>query len=495
MDTQYEDAPVGELESSVPSVPSVPLVIGGVAVAGEFGTYPVVNPARPAEVVLLAPSVSPAQLDAAVSAARSAQSAWAERSLEERADLIGKACDRAQAALDLEALSVLLTREHGKPTLESLFDLSAALAMTSALAPLMATALAPVPAGRSSVERMPHGVVAAVLPFNWPAAVMGNKVLPALLAGNTVVVKTPPTCPGAVLQVVLALAAGLPDGVLSALNGPGPTLGAALVSHPGVDMVSFTGGVDTGRAVLAACAPLLRPAVLELGGNDPAIVAPDVEPDDELAHRILEAAFTTSGQVCMAIKRVYVPRRRLAGWRDALSAALADAVVGDGRDPEVTMGPVHTASSRDRGEALVAGAEAAGGEVVRPATMTGGPTGWFIAPALVVGPDPGCALVTEEQFGPALPLLGYRDLEDAVAQANDTRFGLCASVWSGDADLADSVAARLEAGTVWTNAHGMGAMDHLAPMGGWGESGLGLELGVEGMMAFTRPRTRRTGAR
>jgi acyl-CoA reductase-like NAD-dependent aldehyde dehydrogenase len=492
MGIQDEQAPVAD---AVTSVPCVPLVIGGIAVAGELGTYPVVNPARPAEVVLRAPSASSAQLDAAVSAARRSQPTWAGRTLEERAAVVERACDQASVAIDFETLSALLTREHGKTAVESLFDLSAALAMTSALAPLMAAAMAPEPAGTSIVERVPHGVVAAVLPFNWPAAVMGNKVLPALLAGNTVVVKTPPTCPGAVLEVVRRLAAGLPEGVLSAVNGPGPSLGAALVSHPGVDMVSFTGGVATGRAVLAACAPRLRPAVLELGGNDPAIVAPDVEPDEDLARRLLDAAFTTSGQVCMAVKRVYVPHGSLDRWRDALAAALADTVVGDGLDPEVTMGPVHTEASRDRVETLIAGAEAAGGQVVRPATVAGGPTGWFVPPALVVGPDPGCDLVVDEQFGPALPLLGYRDLDEAVAQANDTRFGLCASIWSGDDELADTVAARLNAGTVWTNAHGMGAMDHLAPMGGWGDSGLGLELGIEGMAAFTRPRTMRKGAR
>jgi acyl-CoA reductase-like NAD-dependent aldehyde dehydrogenase len=337
-------------------------------------------------------------------------------------------------------------------------------------------------------------VVGAILPFNWPAAVMGNKILPALLAGNTVVVKTPPTCPGAVLDLAEAFARGLPPGVLNTLNGPTPAFAAEVVAHPGLDMVSFTGGVAAGRAVLAACAPHLRPVVLELGGNDPAIIGPDLEPGEELATRLLEAAFATSGQVCMAIKRLYLPAERLDEWRDALADSLSRTVVGDGLEEGVTMGPVHTEGARDRVEAMVTDAAVSAAGVIRPATLVPTGQGWTVSPALVVAPDPDTALVREEQFAPALPLLPYRRLDDAVAAANDTPFGLCASVWSRDVDLAESLSSRLRAGTVWTNAHGMAAMDHLSPMGGWGESGLGVEMGVEGMAAFTRARVHRRGS-
>ena len=204
------------------------------------------------------------------------------------------------------------------------------------------------------MEWVPHGVVAAILPFNWPVSVMGNKVLPALLAGDTVVVKAPPTCPGAVLLAAAAMAGELPPGVLNVVNGPGAALGAALVAHRGVDMVSFTGGPSTGQAVMSALSATTRPVVLELGGNDPAILAPDMEASAELATRIVEAAYVTSGQVCMAIKRLYVHRDRLDETVDALEARLAEELVGDGLAEEVTMGPVHTAAARDRVEALVA---------------------------------------------------------------------------------------------------------------------------------------------
>jgi acyl-CoA reductase-like NAD-dependent aldehyde dehydrogenase len=472
----------------------VRLTIGGTLVAGADGTYPVCNPVRPEEVVVQAPSASLGQLDQAVAAARQAAPSWEGLGFEARASCLQAAREQSEERFDVESAATLLTREHGKVLVESIFDMATTAGMLGALAPLMAEALQPRPAGNAIIEQVPHGVVAAILPFNWPAAVMGNKIIPALLAGNTVVVKTPPTCSGAVLELAAAIAAGLPPGVLNTLNGPTPGFGAELVAHPGIDMVTFTGGSAAGRSVLAACAQHLRPAVLELGGNDPAIIAPDLDPTEALADRLLEAAFTTSGQVCMAIKRLYLPAERMAEWRDALAERLSLAVVGDGIEEGVTMGPVHTEAARDRVEALIDDAVGGGGVAVRPASVVGPGTGWTVSPALVVDPDPRAAIVREEQFAPALPLLPYERLDDAVEAANDTRFGLCASVWSQDLDLAGSVAQRLSAGTVWTNAHGIGAMDHLAPMGGWGESGLGLEMGVEGMAAFSRPRVLRRGS-
>jgi acyl-CoA reductase-like NAD-dependent aldehyde dehydrogenase len=470
------------------------LVIGGELVGGADGTYPVRNPAHPDEIALDAPAASAAQVDEAMTAAHNAQRGWESLGFEGRLGWLRKACSGAQELIDLDAASALLTREHGKVRVEALFDLATTGGMLEALAPLMAEALEPRRAGPSTIHPVSHGVVGAILPFNWPAAVMGNKILPALLAGNTVVVKTPPTCPGAVLVLAAAIGTGLPAGVLNTLNGPTPAFAAQVVAHSGLDMVSFTGGVAAGRSVLSACAPHLRPVVLELGGNDPAIIGPDLEPGPELADRLLEAAFATSGQVCMAIKRLYLPADRLAGWRDVLVESLSRTVVGDGMDEGVTMGPVHTEAARDRVEGMIADASIGATEVVRPAACTQPGDGWTVSPALVVAPDPDASLVREEQFAPALPLLPYRQLEDAVTAANDTAFGLCASVWTGDGDLAERVATRLRAGTVWTNAHGMAAMDHLAPMGGWGESGLGVEMGVEGMAAFTRPRVHRRGS-
>ena len=285
------------------------------------------------------------------------------------------AAEAGVAAVEAGDLARLLTREHGKTYVESIFDTATMAGMAAAFAPVVADALAarPVSGGSTLIEWVPHGVVAAVLPFNWPVSVMANKALPALLAGNAVVVKAPPTCPATVLLVAAAMAEALPPGVLSVVNGPDAALGAALVGHPGVDMVSFTGGVGTGQAVMATAARTTRPVVLELGGNDAAILAPDVIVDAALANSLVEAAFVTSGQVCMAVKRLYVHRDQLEATVDALAARLATEVVGDGLADGVTMGPVHTAAARDRVEALVAQAEAPGrgGHPARPAARRG----------------------------------------------------------------------------------------------------------------------------
>ncbi len=309
MSTQIDDVITG-----------VGLLIDGEVVAGGAGTYPVTNPARPAEVVLDAPSTTPAQLDLAVAAARRSQRAWAALEPPDRAALVVAAAEAGVAAVERRDLARLLTREHGKTLLESIFDTATMGGMAGAFAPLVAEALSPrvLGGGATRIEWVPHGVVAAILPFNWPVSVMGNKVLPALLAGDTVVVKAPPSCPATVLMVAAAMAEVLPPGVLNVVNGPGAALGAALVGHPDVDMVSFTGGVGTGQAVMAAAAATTRPVVLELGGNDAAILAPDIVGDAGLADRLVEAAFVTSGQVCMAIKRLYVHRDRLDETVDAL---------------------------------------------------------------------------------------------------------------------------------------------------------------------------------
>ena len=475
---------------------AIGLVIDGGVVPGDEGTYPVTNPVRPAEVVLEAPSASAAQVDRAVAAARAAAPAWAARSHDDRAELVGKAAAAAGAAVEAHDLATLLTREHGKVLWEAQFDAGTIGGMAGAFAPLAAEALEGRTlgaVGRSTrVVHEPFGVVAAVLPFNWPVSVFGNKVLPALLAGNTVVVKAPPTCPGAVLAAAAALAEALPPGVVNALNGPAPELGEMLVSHPGVDMVSFTGGVPTGRAVMAAASGAVRPVVLELGGNDPAIVAPDVDIDAALADRIAGAAFITTGQVCMAIKRLYVPEDKVGAMVDALVARLGREVVGDGLAPEVTMGPVHRPAARDRVEAMLAEAADRGAAVHRPATVRdedAAAGGYLVSPAIVEGAPDDAQIVCEEQFAPALPVLGYRHVDEALRRANDSSYGLCASIWTADDELAERAGRRLEAGTVFVNNHGTAAMDHRAPFGGWKQSGYGLELGPEGMRAFTRPKT------
>ena len=469
------------------------LTIGGKREPGAAGSYAVHNPARPAEVVLEAPAASLAQLNDAVAAARRAQPAWAALPFEERLAAVTQAAETAaQGALERD-LPRLLCREHGKVLIEAKFEIETFGFVPATFAEAAREALTArrTPEGMSCITAEPVGVVAAILPFNWPVSVLAMKAVPALLAGNALVVKVSPTCPGAALEMAALLAAALPEGLVSALNAPGAELGEALVGHPGVDLVSFTGGVPTGRAVMATAARTLKPVVLELGGNDPAILAPDVAITDALIERLFGCVFGSSGQVCMAIKRLYAPAARVPELVAALVARGARELVGDPLADGVTIGPVHTARSRDFVEGLIAEAAGTGAGVHRTGRLreadqhTGG---YFVVPAVIEAPPPRARIVREEQFAPALPVLPYRDLDDAVTQANDSEYGLSASVWTADEALATSLASRLEAGTVWVNHHGTGAVDPRVPFGGWKQSGIGREFGVDGVLAFTRPR-------
>lgn len=471
------------------------LTIGGDAVPGAAGSYPVHNPARPAEVVGEAPAADRAQLDAAVAAARRAAAGWRALDVDERIAKVEAAATAASEQLKGRDGARLYTREHGKVLSEAGFEIDAAPMMAAIIGSMAGAALAPEQidphAPYPRLHREPYGVAALVIPFNWPLAVMMMKLTSALIAGNTVVIKLPPTVPLAALQFGATFAAALPPGAVNVLSAPGIELAQALVTHPGIDLISLTGGPATGRAVMAAAASRLTPVLLELGGNDAAIIAPDMTISDGLVEQLVTATYTTGGQVCMAIKRLYAPRDRVGELAEAVLARCEREVVGDGLADEVTLGPLHTAAGRNRVEALVKDAAAQGATVrtagrVRDEDADAG--GYFVLPTVVTDVAPDSGLATEEQFGPVLPILGYDDIDDAVAAANDTEFGLTASVWTGDDALADKVTGQLVAGTVSVNCHGMAAQDPRVPFGGVGQSGLGRELGVDGIRAFTQAR-------
>jgi acyl-CoA reductase-like NAD-dependent aldehyde dehydrogenase len=471
------------------------LTIGGELQPGAAGSYPVHNPARPAEIVGEAPAADRAQLDAAVTAARRAAPGWRALDVAERIAKVAAAAAAAGEQIKEQDGARLYTSEHGKVLAEAGFEIDTAPVITAILGSMAEAALAPElvdpHAPYPRVHREPYGVAALIIPFNWPFAVMMMKLASALTAGNTAVVKLPPTCPLATLQFGAAFAAALPPGAVNVLSAPGVELAQALVRHPGIDVISLTGGPATGRAVMAAAAPRLTPLLLELGGNDAAIIAPDMMISDQLVEQLVAATYTTGGQVCMAIKRLYAPRDRVDELADAVLARCEREVVGDGLADEVTLGPLHTAAGRDRVDALVKDAVAQGATVrtaghIREADAGAG--GYFVLPTVVTGLAPDCALASEEQFGPVLPIFGYEAIDDAVAAANDTEFGLTASVWTTDDALADTVTGQLIAGTVSVNCHGMAAQDPRVPFGGVGQSGLGRELGAEGIRAFTQPR-------
>ena len=471
------------------------LTIGGERQPGAAGSYPVHNPARPAEIVGDAPVADRAQLDAAVSAARRAAPGWRALDVAERVAKVAAAAATAAEQLTERDGARLYTREHGKVLSEASFEIDTAPMVASVLGSMAEAALAPEQIDPQSLyprlHREPYGVAALVIPFNWPLAVMMTKLTSALTAGNTAVVKLPPTVPLAALQFGAAFAEALPPGVVNVLSAPDVELAQALVTHPGIDVISLTGGPATGRAVMAAAAPRLTPLLLELGGNDAAIIAPDMTISDQLVEQLVAATYTTGGQVCMAIKRLYAPRDHVGELAEAVLNRCDREVVGDGLAPEVTLGPLHTAAGRDRVEALVKDAAAQGATVRTAGRLReddADAAGYFVLPTVVTDLATDSALASEEQFGPVLPILGYDAIDEAVAAANATDFGLTASVWTADEALADRVAGQLVAGTVSVNCHGMAAQDPRVPFGGVGQSGLGRELGADGIRAFTQVR-------
>jgi aldehyde dehydrogenase len=261
------------------------------------------------------------------------------------------------------------------------------------------------------------------------------------------------------------------------------------LSHPGVRKVTLTGSTATGQLAAAAAAPTLKSVTLELGGNDAALVLDDVTIDDHLCSRLVANAFATTGQICMAIKRVYAPRHLAHDLVDGLVAALERTVIGDGLDPSSTMGPLTTQRQRQHVQDLLAGAEAAGAKLLPAGTLNGDPDrGWFMLPAIVTDCPEDNALVQTEQFGPALPVQSYDDHDQALSMINATEYGLTASVWTSDADRASKLARQIDAGLVHYNCHGLLATDLRVPFGGVKYSGLGRELGVEGLYEFTQTR-------
>lgn len=456
------------------------LLIGGQRVAGA-SHFDVINPATET-VVARCPRADLAQLNQAVAAAKAAFPAWAATPLRDRAALLLKLAD----ALDARAgeIAPVLTQEQGKPLGGAAFELMVAAATLRVFAgmDLPDTVIKDTADTRVIRTRTPLGVVAGIAPWNFPVIMMANKIVPALLAGNTVVFKPAPTTPLASLLVGEVCADILPPGVLNVITDLND-LGDALTSHPDVAKVSFTGSTATGRKVMASASPTLKRLTLELGGNDAAIVLDDVDPK-EIAPKLFFAAMVNSGQVCLAAKRIYLPE----SLHDAICAELAQlaaaAVVGNGMDADTQFGPVQNRMQYEKVKAIIEDARARGTLIAGGEPVSG--PGFFIRPTVVAGLPDDARLVCEEQFGPVMPVLKYSRIEDAIARANASEYGLGGTVWSADPQRALQVAQQLNTGTVWINKHLDLSPD--VPYGGAKQSGIGAELGQEGLEEYTQMR-------
>ncbi|MEV0449213.1 aldehyde dehydrogenase family protein [Streptomyces sp. NPDC050600] len=439
-----------------------------------------VDPAT-GDVVGEAPDLGPDALDGVVARAAEAWRGWRADSTARSAALL-RAADAVEAAGD--GLARLLTREQGKPLAESAAEVArtaARLRYFAGLAPRTRRVDDGRPV-RSEVRWRPLGPVAAIVPWNFPLQLAAAKLAPALAAGNTVVLKPSPYTPLATLELGRVLARVLPEDVLTVVTGREP-LGARLAAHPGIRHVTFTGSVPTGRAVAAAAGPSLARITLELGGNDAAVILDDIDVE-RIAERLFWAAFRNCGQVCMAVKRVYAPAGLHARVVEALAQYAKSVVVGPGLAPGTLIGPLNNGPQLARVESVTERALAEGARAAAGGHRLDGP-GHFYAPTVLTDVPPGSAVVTEEQFGPVLPVLPYRSVDEAVEAANGTGFGLGGSVWGTDLDRAGEVADRLECGTVWINHHA--ELSLAQPFAGIKDSGVGVAGGPWGLYGNLRP--------
>jgi acyl-CoA reductase-like NAD-dependent aldehyde dehydrogenase len=302
-----------------------------------------------------------------------------------------------------------------------------------------------------------------------------------------VVVKPPPSCPLATVRTVEQVARLLPPGVLNVVTGADAEIGAALISDERVRKVAFTGSVGGGKRIMAMASESLTRVTLELGGNDPALVLADAVLDDDAIMKLFTGTFDSTGQICMAAKRIYVHRSRYDEVVDGLSSVLSTMKLGHGLVEGVTMGPLHSARQKEYVLELMAQARESGAEVREFGEAAEGADisrGNFLRPSLVLDPRDDARVVVEEQFGPTLPILPFDDDDDAIARANDTWSGLCSSVWTADLDRAAEVAKQLRTGYTFVNAHGAAHLDERAPFGGFNQSGMGREMGIEGVREF-----------
>jgi acyl-CoA reductase-like NAD-dependent aldehyde dehydrogenase len=456
------------------------LTIGGKA-AAVTRTFDVLNPAD-GSVVAACPEGTTVLVDAAVESARAALPGWSSL-----AD--GDRVAKLQAIADLidqhhAELSELITREQGKTQSGpgANFEVHGAAAWTRVTAGLSLPeeTIQDDAKQKIVVRRKPVGVVGSITPWNWPLIIAAWHIMPALRVGCTVVIKPSPFTPLGTLRLVQLMSEVLPAGVINAVTG-GPEVGNHMALHPGIDKIVFTGSIPTGKKVMGGAAQTLKRITLELGGNDAGIILPgtNVEP---LLERLFWGCFLNAGQTCASLKRLYVHADQYEDVVQKFSAYVARIPVGNGLDPKNLIGPVSNRMQLDKVAGYVDDARARGARIVTGGVRPTGP-GLFYPLTILADATDDMRIVKEEQFGPAIPIIKYHTVEEAIQRANSLEVGLGGSVWGNDPDEAAKYASRLECGTAWVNQHG--ALHPLAPFGGVKRSGIGVEFNVDGLKEYT----------
>ena len=458
------------------------MTINGRAVTSD-SHFEAFNPATE-KVLAAVPDASRGQLDQAVAAAKAAFPNWSARPVAERQAMVSAIGDAIEK--HAEDFVRLLTLEQGKARAGSEWEIGGSVIWCREIAKQTLPIHVAEKTDDRVVEtrRVPLGVVGAITPWNFPILLAIWKIAPALVAGNTMVLKPSPFTPLCTLKLGEIVRDILPPGVLNVVSG-GNDLGAWMTEHPGISKISFTGSTATGRKIMASASSNLKRITLELGGNDPAIVLPDVDPKTA-AKELFWAAFQNSAQFCVAAKRIYVHADIYDDFRDELVAFARTVKVGDGLDQGTELGPIQNRMQFDKLKELLADAKANGLNAVLGGEVSEGP-GYFVPITIFDNPPEDSRVVQEEAFGPVLPLLKFDDIEDVISRANDTQYGLAASVWSRDIPTAKSIAERIEAGTVWINEiHSFSP--HIA-FGGHKQSGIGIENALDGLAEYTNSQT------
>jgi acyl-CoA reductase-like NAD-dependent aldehyde dehydrogenase len=438
----------------------------------------VINPAQAGPFATCA-HASKAHVDEAVAAALRAYPAWRKDEALRRQKL-----NECAAVLQANAADIaqVLTREQGKPLNTAMMEVFGASMWFNYFAGLEVhpEVLQDDAEKRIQIVRKPLGVVAAITPWNFPVVLLAWKFAPSLLAGNTIIAKPSEFTPLSSLMVAGLLKDVLPAGVINVISGPG-SVGAELATHPDVRKISFTGSVATGKKIMQYAASDLKRVTLELGGNDPAIVLDDVDPA-AVIDGLFWGAFTNSGQVCTAIKRLYVHEKVYAPIVDGLVERAKSVTVGDGLEPDTQLGPINNKMQFEKVVGLVEDARQHGARIAVGGKPLDRP-GYFYPPTIVTDAHAGLRLVDEEQFGTALPIIKYRNLDDVFVEANRTHYGLGGSVWTSNLERGEQLVREIESGTGWVNQH----MDitPFTPFGGCKWSGLGYENGKWGYEEFT----------
>lgn len=447
-----------------------------------FSRLDVTDPAT-GEVFGSVPNAGAPELDIAVKAAREAFPDWRDTSWENRQAVLVRIGDViAENAAELVGL---LTKEQGKPTAQAEFEIMTASQWCHATATLKLDdkVLEDSATRLHFTTYEPIGVVCAISPWNFPFILSIFKIAPALIAGNTMVLKPSPFTPMTVLRLGELLRDVVPAGVLNIISGD-DVLGPIMTTHAGFDKISFTGSTATGKKVMEGAAKDLKRLTLELGGNDAAIVFPDVD-IKQTAEMLFWSAFMNSGQVCIASKRAYIHEDIYDEMRDALVSLAKALPMGRGDQEGIALGPINNERQRSAVNALIQTSEDAGDTIIRASRPAG--TGYFEPITFIDNPHDDRPIVTEEQFGPVLPLMKFSTEGEVVRRANNSDMGLAATVWTKDEALALRVASRLETGNVWINE--ALALSPFAAFGGRKQSGLGVENGIEGLRQYTEPKT------